>query len=305
MKDIKNILFFLFTVLITLNSCEEIDDPLAGAAEVNNFVQFAADTPAEVTVNEGASSSITIQAPSSAGEDLLATISFSGDAVFGVDFDLSEASGATNVGGIVSKNATEAVIKIPFIPAGGADLITDQVKFNVVFLSDGVSDGDKTLIINLTGAVGSKTSSLVFDGGRGPIRVSSTISILDEDCAADVATLAGDYGVVELCPSSYTYSTTIAASTGNSLIIDNFGDWVGPGANQVTITVDPSTNNVTFPDTNIVGYPGESVYVSGSGKVVNTCITPEAQGIDITFAYYKQSDDSLVQDGCTHTYTPE
>ena len=187
MKDIKNILFFLFAVLITLNSCEETDDPLLGATEVNNFVQFAADTPAEVSATEGASStSMTIQAPVSAGEDLLATISFSGDAVYGVDFDLEEGTGATNVGGIVSKSATEAVIKIPFIPAGGADLITDQVKFSVVYLTDGATDGDKTLIITLTGAVGSKTSSLVFDGGRGPIRVTSTILISDADCPSDL-----------------------------------------------------------------------------------------------------------------------
>lgn len=187
MKDLKNILFFLFAVLVTLNACEEIDDPLLGTTEVNNFVQFAADTPAEVSATEGAAStSMTIQAPASAGEDLLATISFTGDAVFGVDFDIVEGTGSTDIGGVVSKNATEAVIKIPFIPAGGADLITDQVKFSVVYLTDGDTDGDKTLIITLTGAVGSKTSSLVFDGGRGPIRVSSTILISDADCPSDL-----------------------------------------------------------------------------------------------------------------------
>ena len=38
MKDIKNILFFLFAVLITLNSCEEIDDPLEGATEVGSLL---------------------------------------------------------------------------------------------------------------------------------------------------------------------------------------------------------------------------------------------------------------------------
>ncbi len=182
MKKINNIFLAFALGLFLMFSCEEVDDPLAGLEEVENFVQFGADTPATITASEdGDNSDFTVQAPVSAGEDLLATISVTGTAVLGVDYDVVDGSGSDNVGGVVSKSASEIVVKIPFIPTGGNDLISDQVKFSVVYLTDGVVDGDKTLTLTLTGAKGTKDSSLTFAGGRGPIRVTSTITIGDVD----------------------------------------------------------------------------------------------------------------------------
>ena len=275
MKEIKNILFFLFAVLVTLSACEETDNPLEGATEVNNFVQFAANTQAEVSATEGSSSTtMTIQSPISGGEDLLATISFSGDAVFGVDFDIIDGTGTTDIGGVVSKSATEAVIRVPFIPAGGVDLITDQVDFQVVYLTDGETDGDKTLVITLTGAVGSKTSSLVFDGGRGPIRVNSTISISDADCPSELT------GTWDADTSGDAYVVTITETASNGLY-DLSDITFGLYANGYG----SSDNPVQFVDAcGVISVTDQDDVVYG-GDVFNATGTVNADGtISITWA---------------------
>ncbi|MCV9389035.1 hypothetical protein [Reichenbachiella ulvae] len=213
----KNNLYILLGLLFLVFSCEELEDPLSEASEVNNFVQFAADTPSEIEVVEGGSDFvITIQAPVSGGEDLLSTVSFSGTAEYGIDFEVVEGPGSNDAGAVISANATEAVIKVPYLPAGGEDLISDQVGFGIRFLTDLDTDGDKTLIVTLDGAVGAETSNLVFDGGRGPIRVSSEITIKDADCPSD---LTGTWNSVTTgsAGTDQAYTVTITETSVNGV----------------------------------------------------------------------------------------
>ncbi|RED92626.1 hypothetical protein [Marinoscillum furvescens] len=311
----KNIFIIIFA-LIVMSACEDFEDPIAGIPETDLFVQFGANTPDTVAAGEGGTSqTVTIQSPISFQEDLIATITFTGSAEFGVDFDISADSitsgnSGTKVYPIVSKDANGASILVPYIPAGGNDLITDQVDFDIDFLSDGITDGDKVLEVALTGATGTTTSSLTLAGGRGPIRNDTYINIADSDCPANPSEMEGAYTTTESCGGDFTFTSNMINASGNQITIDNFGGWGAAGTNQLVLTINPADNSITFDDTEIngaasgFGVPAEEPWLArGSGKVNLTCT--DAPEVDITFSYVRQSDDQVRVGDCTHNYSPE
>lgn len=179
-----SIIALVFMVINT--SCEDVDNPVDGLEEVDLFVQFGANLPDTVAAAENLVLTVTIQSPISFGEDLIATVSFAGTAVFGTDFtitgaDVMSGNSGTMVPSVISSSATSAEILIPFIPTGGVDLITDQVNFQINFITDGALDGQKILEVTLDGAVGTTTPSINLAGGRGPIRNDTYITIADID----------------------------------------------------------------------------------------------------------------------------
>ncbi|MEQ8240685.1 MAG: hypothetical protein RIA69_15815 [Cyclobacteriaceae bacterium] len=186
MNKITLYILIIIAAGVVFSSCEELDDPLDGLQETDLFVQFGANTPDTVSASEGGSLIITIQAPISFNENLIASVTFSGTAVFGTDFTITAnnvISGNTgeSVAPIQSVDANGATILVPFLPTRGEDLITDQVNFTVNFLTDEATDGQKILEITLNGATGTVTADLTLAGGRGPIRNNTYIRISDVD----------------------------------------------------------------------------------------------------------------------------
>ncbi|MBC6401585.1 MAG: hypothetical protein GDA37_11365 [Ekhidna sp.] len=178
-KDLTYII--LFGVLI-FASCEDVDNPIEGVPTSDLFVQYAANVSDTVNVREGDASSYTfvVQAPISAGEDLVATVAFSGDATFGTDFTVSVEDDFDN-DGLLSSSRAEATFTIPFVPTRGEDLVADQTNVTINFPQDATVDGNKELIVTLQGAVGSVNSSIAFAGGRGSIRRVLVVNIADSD----------------------------------------------------------------------------------------------------------------------------
>ncbi|MTI26395.1 hypothetical protein [Fulvivirga kasyanovii] len=174
----KNIYLYIscLLVIVSLASCEEdYDNPIDGLEQTNLFVQFAANTPEEVeTVEGGEEEEFTVQVPISMEADLIAELSFSGDAEYGVDFDIAADS-------LVSASETGAKLFIEYTKTDNSDVVVDQTNFTIKFLDDAIADGDKTLIVTLTGAVGATDNSIKLDGGRGAIRKEINFNIADNE----------------------------------------------------------------------------------------------------------------------------
>lgn len=168
-------------VLVIISSCEEISDPTDGIPTTDLFVQYAANTLDTVNVSEGEEAySWVVQAPISGGEDLITTVSFSGDAVLDTDFSISAVDDFGN-DVLLSTSDTEATFTIPFVTANGQAIVTDQSTLTIDFLTDDIIDGNKELLVTLEGAIGSIDSSISFVGGRGPIRKVLVVNIFDAD----------------------------------------------------------------------------------------------------------------------------
>lgn len=168
-------------VLVFTLSCEDIDDPTAGLETRNLFVQYAANTVDTVNIEEGGDAyTWSVQAIISGGQDLVGTVSFSGDAVFSTDFEIAVEDDFENDGLLTSSNEG-ITFTIPFTPGRGEALIPDQTNLTLSFPEDAIADGNKQLLVTLEGAVGSEDSSIVFDGGRGPIRKVLVVNIADVD----------------------------------------------------------------------------------------------------------------------------
>jgi len=260
----KKFIYIILSVLV-FAACEDVDNPIDGIEEAEIFVQFGANTPDSTILVEGSSlgDSITIQAPVSFEEDLLATVTFEGDAVYGTDFVISIADSTR----LVSADENGAVIKIPFRPAEPENFIADQVSFQVLFPDNFVQDGTKELTITLSGAVGSENSALTFAGGRGSIRKEFYVEIGDNDCGnlAGLYAVTGNTLVTDFTVNpTYTYDEAIGLSDcsveGTYPISDitgglwsqregdqSYADLYGTSARAADITIDPDTNEITWP----------------------------------------------------------
>ena len=256
----KNIfkLILVITMGLLVYSCEDFDDPTEGLETGELFVQYAANVLDTLNASEGGDVyTWTVQAPISAGEDLVATVSFSGEAVFETDYTVTAEDDLGN-DVLISSSATGASFTIPFTPTGGDDLITDQMNLTLAFPTDDNPDGAKELIVTLDGATSS--SGVTFVGGRGPIRRDLVVNIGDIDCgfargSYDVnGTLlvddfgSGPYNAVELlastnCPDGTVYG--ISDITGG-LYTNSYATVYGTSARAAEINIPEAGGVVTW-----------------------------------------------------------
>lgn len=173
MKYIKLILTITIST-VAFMACEDFDDPTEKLETQSLFVQFGAGIPDSTTVSEGdvLADFTALQAPISFETDLTAILSLSGDGTSLSDFVISGND-------VISQTTSQAEVIIPFIPAGGEDLITDQTFLTFEFPSDGIEDGTKYVTVVLEGATGPGGIDLL--GGRGNLRKQTVFEILDVD----------------------------------------------------------------------------------------------------------------------------
>ena len=178
MKSIYKYLMLIVGVSALVSCEQEYDNPIDELTQVNLFVQYAAGTPGidePLEVEEGSGSEeFTIQAPISKETDLIAEVSFSGDAEYGVDFEVDGDS-------LLTASATGATFYIKYEKTNNTAVTVDQTDFTIDFIDDAVADGDKTLVVTLVGAKGATDSSIQLDGGRGAIRKTITAIISDHE----------------------------------------------------------------------------------------------------------------------------
>lgn len=171
MKEMKK-LYFILIIGLVLTSCEDFNfedqgfdlEPLPGYVAFAN----AGGTVVPLVVNKaenGGSASFRIECATGNMSNITVSFSFTGTAVFGTDFS---APNSTASGGTV------------ILPANPGD-VTDYNHVNLVItiLTDGVADGNKTLDVELTGAVDSNGKQ--YDVGRGSYMKVATLNISDID----------------------------------------------------------------------------------------------------------------------------
>jgi len=175
MKKIKFLI--LATVAVILSSCSDefsISD-IASVEELPAYVAFNPDgtavtiAPFEVDENDGLLEDINVEIPTGNLSDVTVTYSLSGTAVFGTDYtiDGATASGGTLI--IEHKQTTDP-----------EDEVADNEDIPVRVLTDGVADGEKTIIITLVSASNAEGDLAIGRGGTDLLR-TATVVISDVD----------------------------------------------------------------------------------------------------------------------------
>ena len=167
----KKLYIFLIIGLV-LSSCEDFDfaDQGFDLEVLPGYVAFANSggtvVPPVSNVNENAgSTSFRIECATGNLTAITVSFSFAGSAVYGVDFS---APNSTAAGGtIVLPNSVYDVNDYNF------------VNLVVSILTDGATDGAKTLTIELTGAVDG--DGVQYSVGRGTYMKIATVNIADVD----------------------------------------------------------------------------------------------------------------------------
>jgi hypothetical protein len=159
----KKYSYFAAILIALLSSCVDFDDDLNfGLKPIDGYVAFANSggtvTPivrnvAETTGNQN----LRIEVATGSLSNVTVTYSFSGTAVFGTDFNV------TSPGGTVNTDGGTIVITRNQKPAGVNDF--DFVNLGIDPITDGVDDGNKTLVITLISAVNQDGKN--FSVGRG------------------------------------------------------------------------------------------------------------------------------------------
>lgn len=173
----KKAIYILSILLVSFYSCEtdyDAEDQGIILQELPKYVAFSVDgagktlAPVDVDEAENTDDEINVEIPGGTLSDVTVNYSLSGTAVFGTDYTIS---GATSSGGSVTidYNNTVNVDGLPF----NADIVVNA-------LTDGVADGDKTVIITLTSATNAEGDLPVGRAGQTELR-SATINIIDVD----------------------------------------------------------------------------------------------------------------------------
>lgn len=160
----KNIFYIIAIFSLITYSCEDFDE--YALQDLPGYVAFNApgetSTIAAADVDENAGSvTFNIEVPTGTLSDITVSFSFGGSAVFGTDFTV--ASSSSSGGTIILDHDAGDVINF------------DNVDLVITILTDGVVDGDKTLTITLTDAVGA--DGTIFSVGRGGADISRTVTV--------------------------------------------------------------------------------------------------------------------------------
>lgn len=214
MKNIYRMFIALFCIGV-LASCETEYDLLDQGFDLDELPAYVAfDAPGN-TINLDAESAtegdevvFTIENPTGTLSDITVNYEFGGSAEFGTDFMVEGAS------------ASGGSIVLDHDPRDFQFL--DNVDLVVNLLTDGVTDGDKSLTITLVSAVNAEGSSLAVGRGGTDFLKTATINISDADCASDLAgnylfDITGDLGEAEGLPAVIT-----EADGNGNYVIDDF-----------------------------------------------------------------------------------
>ena len=164
------ILFFVLSLAL-LNSCIEDFEDNFELQDLPGYVAFNAPgnnvtLPDEEVTEEDGTVELTIESPTGTLSDITINYGFSGDAEFGVDF---EVAGANASGGtIVLRHQPTDVVN------------RDEVDLVINLLTDGVVDGTKTLTVVLLDASNAEGSIAVGRGGTDFLK-SANVIIADVD----------------------------------------------------------------------------------------------------------------------------
>lgn len=182
----KNILIILLSAVVVFG-CNDLDLAEQGIVvdELPGYVAFdAAGT--EVTLDNVAASegqftedndpntgdanrTVNLEIPTGTLTDVTVNFTLSGTAIFGTDYRIINAVSATASGGSI------------IVPADPKDVNQfSNINFYIEFLTDGATDGDKTLTIELTSASNAEGAMAVGRGGTDLLK-SVTIDISDID----------------------------------------------------------------------------------------------------------------------------
>ncbi len=174
----KKITYILIASVLILTGCSddfELNDNDQGLNVQflpGKYVAFAAPganaTVAAESGDEGETVDLTVEIPTGTTSDVTVNYVFSGTAVFGTDFTVI---GANASGG--------SVVIVPDDGSDPANLI-DNADISVQLLTDGVVDGNKTLVVTLTSASNAEGDVLVGRAGTDQLR-SQTVDIADID----------------------------------------------------------------------------------------------------------------------------
>lgn len=172
----KKIVYIASTLALILTGCTEEYDLNDRGLSVEEFPAYVAfdspgtnvnPGPVDVTEDEG-TLELNVEVPTGTLSTVTVNYSFSGTAVFGIDFIVD---GATSAGGSLD-------IALPDSPAVDGRPVNDDII--VELLPDDVADGDKTLIVTLDSASNAEGALEVGRGGTDLLR-STTVNILDID----------------------------------------------------------------------------------------------------------------------------
>lgn len=169
-------LFYILTVAsVLMYSCQgdfDLADSDIALQDLPGYVAFNGSGEAATIDDENVAEgdpdvSFNIEAPTGTLSDITVDFEFGGTAVFGSDFSVANSS------------ASGGSITLPHNPNDVEDF--DNVDLVISILTDGVTDGDKTLTITLTGATGN--DGTVFAVGRGgtDFLKTATVNISDID----------------------------------------------------------------------------------------------------------------------------
>lgn len=188
----KNLIYILLVsvILVACDGFDLADNGLDNLQDLPEYVAFDADgvnaSRSDNAVCEGDAECeddllgvgdilyVVVEAPAGTLDDINVAYTFSGDAVFGVDFNVAGASasgGTVTVEHNINQNGTAITGGVAF---------TDRGAIPVQILTDGVVDGDKTLTITLASASRGSETIAVGRGGTDLLTVA-TINIADAD----------------------------------------------------------------------------------------------------------------------------
>lgn len=176
----KKILILTLISVFAFSCQEDAETPDLQLADP--FIEFDlntrldADDDGVVTVTEGGAYTATVENPfNSLNQDVTVTYSISGDAVFGTDFTIPDATAAGGSFVLINRNPDDNLDD-----NGNPTSARPDFDLDITFPTDGVTDGDKTLIITITGGTGA--NGAVF-GVRSGLATASvlTVSITDAD----------------------------------------------------------------------------------------------------------------------------
>jgi hypothetical protein len=224
MKKVLFIKVIMLSMLVLVTACfEERDNSID-----KTWVSFD-ETAIEIPENneDPIEASITYSGPlRNEPIQVNYTISSPDGAVLGEDYILPETSG------------------IVTIPAGQSSVTFDVVEI----LDNDAEDGNRPIVVTIESAAG------LTIGFPGPdqLKKSATITIVDNDCAFDIADFIGQYdvevqnaGTFGYGATSGTYSTSLEAGTEPNSLVDP-GFWEFSPAQMI---IDPTTLTVTMDGT--------------------------------------------------------
>jgi hypothetical protein len=172
----KKIIYILIAFSIISYGCNDEfnleDQDLNVKFLSGKYVAFNAPgantTIEDVTANEGTVVELNVEIPTGTLSNVNVDFIFGGTAVYGTDYNVS---GGSSAGG-----------SITIVPLPGDDQtdVIDNEDIVINLLTDGVTDGNKTLTVTLTSASNNEGTILVGRGGEDILK-STTINITDVD----------------------------------------------------------------------------------------------------------------------------